>query len=185
MTLTADDPRFDELKQYDDAFRNAKAEGGNYDLPPDGTYQAIVDRFDFFENRDGDRLFLKTELTVQNHPDESGRLIEIIHQLNDPDRVEWLKKHLHRLGVPVEEISVSQLRPGSEVLAAVCDVPVQVEVKTSDRKKDDGTPYRNAYVNQRLGPPLRQDVQRTGGSDVPNDFSQPGTVPTGPDEPPF
>lgn len=149
---------FDErLARMQPHFDQASADpAGQFDLPPDGDYQALVRGFDFFEARD--HIFLKTELEVANHPDHAGRRAETVHDLEDPNRIEWLKKHLATLGADVNGLDLTQVRPGSPLLLALCDTPVEIKVKTSDKRDKDGNYYRNVYVNKRLGDPLRSDV---------------------------
>jgi hypothetical protein len=142
----------DRLKQMDDTWAETKAASAPGELPPDGTYQAIVDRFDFFESKAG-QLFLKTEMVVTNG-DHEGHPIETIHNLEDPDRLGWAKKHLRTLGLELEALSELEGQ-----LPNVLDTPVEIAVKTSTTLDNEGNPYRNVYVNKRLGDPIeRSDV---------------------------
>lgn len=123
---------------------------------PDGTYQALVQAFDPIEG--GGRAFLKTVFVIQHHETYSGREVEVIHSLEDPDRIHYLRKHLRILGIELDDLGDLET-----VLHTALDVPVEIAVKASDRINDfTGLPYLNVYVNERLGDPL----QRT---DVPID----------------
>lgn len=136
------------------------------ELPEDGTYQALIQRFDFFESKKGE-LFLKTELQIQLDEKYEGHPVEIIHNLSDPDRLDWLKQHLHNCGLDLENFAELDGR-----LHELLDVPVEIAVKTSKKTDNNGNPYRNAYVNQRLGNPM----PGAGATDVPAD---PDPVPAG------
>lgn len=127
--------------------------------PPDGDYQALVHRFDFFEGGAANHAFLKTELEVQHDDEWQGTSVETIHDLEDPDRLGFLKQHLHVLGLDLDDFSQLEVR-----LSEVLDVPVQIRIKTSDKKNSDGEHYRNVFVNERLGGPVRS------GGDVPPDM---------------
>lgn len=143
----------DRLKQYDDNFNGAQRQRDLGELPPPGDYQAIVDRFDFFEAKSNGRLYLKTELKVVGTEHE-GWPIETIHDLEDPERFDWLKTHLHRLGADVDNFQLSQIET---LLHDLLDVPVEVNVYEYESKKD-GSTQLGARVNRRLGDPMRQEV---------------------------
>lgn len=152
----------DRLKAMQAPFQEAPlpATGGK-PMPPDGKYQGLVKGFDFFESNAG-QLFLKTILQVALHPDHEGAEVETVHNLEDPDRIEWAKGHLHTLGIDVDQLNLGELQGELE---QVLDVPVEFQIKTSDKKAPDGLPYRNVYVNKRLGNPMPRAQQ----ADVPAD----------------
>lgn len=135
-------------------FDQASTDTGPGSLPPDGDYQALVKRFDFFEAKSSGQAFLKTELEIVHDRDYAGREAEVVHNLEDPDRINWLKRHLSTLGADVEGLDLRQVRPGSQLLEALLDTPVEITIKTSDRRDKDGNPYRNVYVNRKLGEPI-------------------------------
>jgi hypothetical protein len=161
------------LEAMRDPFKEAPVEGGyNNDWPPDGDYQGLVRRFDFFEatNTSG-HAFLKTEIEIALHPEYTGREVETVHDLEDPERIGWLKKHLAALGVNVEsdDFDITQVRPGSELLASLLDVPVAFVIKTGTRiNEKTGKPYRSVYVNERLGGPMPAPSSQAA-ADVPAD----------------
>lgn len=151
----------DELKQLDDAWAKTPVEGSS-DLPPDGEYQAHVERFDFIRPKNQENaLLLKTELRVTHPSTFQGYPIELLHSLTDPGRLKFTKKHLTAMGVTPERLSdIEQSLPNA------LDAIVEVVVKTSDRTNDAGERYRNAYVN---------NVIRFGHADL-----APGAPPTAP-----
>lgn len=163
----------DRLAALDGDFKNAKAreqKDGNW-LPDDGDYQMIVERFDTFEKKSDHSLFLKVFLKIANDREYDGQTVEKVWPLDDPERMDWLKGDLKTMGVPVddEDFSFGDLL---KHLEAVLDVPLDCRVVTSNRRKPDSDEYyRNLYINGRLGAPLRrEDVVRTGASDIPNDL---------------
>lgn len=156
------------------AFENAPADGGySSDLPPDGTYQAIVKGFDFFEGKKSGDVFFKTVTTIAFDREYQGREAETIHNITDPEKLAWVKTHLSRLGADVDNVELADLvAPGSEHLTALLDVPVEIAIKTSDNTDENGAHYRNVYVNKRLGDALAGDV--VGGPRVGGRIEQPG-----------
>lgn len=143
-------PDLSRLAALNESYENAPADPNA--LPPDGEYQAIVDRFDVIESKKNGRLYLKTEMRVVGGQ-YNGWSASTLHDLEDPERIQWVKKHLTVLGVVVQDLSRLE-----EALGAALDVPVLITVKTSD----DGE-YRNCYVNDRLGSPMRSDLGEPEG----------------------
>jgi hypothetical protein len=148
----------DRLAAMDTSYDNAPVAGGFEDLPPDGEYQAIIDRFDFIESQKNGRLYLKTIASVAAGP-QKGKKVSTLHDLEDPDRLKYLKKHLSVL--EVEPVSLRNLEAE---LPKALDVPFLVAVKTSGE-------FRNVYFNQKLGGPVRESDL---GIDVP--VTKPGTA---------
>jgi hypothetical protein len=138
----------DRLQAMQAPFKDAPLDApGQKPWPPDDKYQALVKGFDFFESKDG-VLFLKTILQIALHPEWDGAEVETIHNLEDPDRISWAKGHLHTLGIDVEQLDLGSLQGELE---RVLDVPVEIQIKTSDKKDANGVNYRNCYVNERRG----------------------------------
>lgn len=134
----------DRLGHMDGAYDSAPIAGGVDDLPPDGDYQVVIDRFDFIESNKNGRLYLKTIGTVAVGP-HKGRQVSTLHDLEDPDRLKYLKRHLSTM--EVEPVSLRHLEAS---LAGALDVPFLVAIKTTS----DG--YRNVYFNQKLGGPINR-----------------------------
>jgi hypothetical protein len=137
----------DRLAIMDAAYDAAPMAGGVDDLPPDGEYQVVIDRFDFIESKKNNRLYLKTISTVAIGP-HTGRTISTLHDLEDPDRLKQLKRHLSVL--EVEPVSLRHLETS---LQDALDVPFLVAVKTNGE-------YRNVYFNQKLGAAITRDVPK-------------------------
>jgi hypothetical protein len=93
----------------------------------------------------------------------------------------FLKRDLKTLGIDVEaeDFSMGLVRPGSPIWDVALNCPYDLAVKTSTSTDKEGKPYRNLYVNARLGGPLTGDVP----ADVPvPSVSRPGD---GDDDVPF
>jgi hypothetical protein len=135
------------LQAMNDAWQQAEIPEGGYELPPDGDYQAVVERFDWFEANSNGHLFLKTEMRISSGA-SSGAEVQTIHDVEDPERLGWLKRHLSTLGVEDGPLNTLEQR-----LAPVAGTPVEIRIKTSTKTNADGIPYRNVYVNKRLGAP--------------------------------
>lgn len=131
----------------DDEYQRAEVGGFNRGLPPDGLHQCSVDRFDFIEAKkgtDAGKMLLKTELAVAVG-EHRGWPVELIHALENKDRLGMLKDHLNALEVQVE--SLAELETA---LPRALDAVVIVKVWTTKKTDENGVPYRNAVVTQRL-----------------------------------
>jgi hypothetical protein len=100
------------------SWADAPADTGSiYTPPPDGEYQALIHEFDFIEQKDPPHaVFLKVTFQVDNDPEFSGRRVDTLFSLEDPERIKWLKSFLARLGVDVEQTPITEVRPGSALL---------------------------------------------------------------------
>jgi hypothetical protein len=167
----------ERLARLQSNFQEASADGGSmYDPPPDDDYQALIHEFDFFEAGPPTQAFLKMRFQVQHHPEYGGRFADTVYSLEDPDRIDWLKKDLATLvgREQVEQLNDGvDLLPGSDFLESLLDVPVLIRVKRPGRKNAKGYEIVNVYLQQRLGDQQRppQDRLPVSGSDVPNDTS--------------
>jgi hypothetical protein len=156
------------LAEMDDAYNATTTR-------PEGDYQAVIERFDFFEsNKTGD-LFLKTELKIAHDPEWDGHGLETVHNLTDPDRIKWAKKYLGLLGYdgPISGLTGA--------LDSFVGLPVEVSVKYSAKLDEYGDPYQNVYINRRL-------AELEAPTDVPaGDFSAApaATTPVSDDDVPF
>jgi hypothetical protein len=158
------------LAEMDDAYENV-TDG----RPEEGTYQAVIERFDFFDSKKTGDLFMKTQLTIAHDPQYEGQTLEAIHNLTDPERIRWTKKYLAMLGY---QGSISGLIGN---LDSFVGLPVEVAVKYSDRLDEYGDPYMNVFVNRRL-------AELEAPTDVPaGDFSAApaATTPISDDDIPF
>lgn len=168
----------ERLAELDDLFNGTKpAEGGGFSQPPLGEHECLVDSWDWFESKDGGKAFLKlvTKIDAGEH---GGKQVEILYTISDPDRWPWLKKDLEVLGVKDGTYKLSDLVPGSPVLAPTLDTPVLMKVieDKKGRTNDAGEVYRNVYLQQRLGEPGAGAGGFTPRSDVPNDFPAQGAL---------
>lgn len=135
------------LKGYDDDYDKSPS----FRRAPDGTYQAVVERFDFLKGKD-DHTYLKTEFRIALG-EYNGQVETTLHVLDVPERFGFTKGHLETLGVegPLSEIENN--------VGRVLDTPVELSVYTNT---SGDKAYRNVRVERRLGSPIAQ-------SDVPSD----------------
>jgi hypothetical protein len=149
----------DRLDQMQTAWKESEAPEGGGGLPPDGTYQARIQRFDLVESEYSGHLQLLTEMAVSAGEYE-GRNASTWHDLEDPERLPYAKAHLKALGLDPDAI------PLREILSHVgqaLDAIVEIRIKT---KRGTERSYTNVYVNKLLQP-------GTGGQS-----GIPGTAPT-------
>lgn len=128
--------------------------------PADGTYNAVVQVCKPIEAKNTGNLFLLTELRVIEPEAHRGKVAQTWHRLDDPNNLKPAKRHLHILGVDIENLSQLQ-----QALVGVLDSVVEITVKTNHGSEDsEGNPYVNTYVNRRL------QQAGTPASDISNDF---------------
>lgn len=132
------------LAAMDEQYQQAPEEPSREPLPP-GSVQFRIDSFDFQEGRKDGHLNLLTNLEVIAHDDEGaiGRTKTLWHDLEDPKRLSYVKKHLAVLGLTdVQPLSTLQER-----LEEALDGVVEGTVKHT--KKGDRV-YDNVYLNRRV-----------------------------------
>lgn len=159
----------DRLKQHDEAFTGAQRRSDLGEMPDVGDYQALVHRFDYIEAKSNGRLYLKTELKIVGGGEFDGWPVDILNDLEDPERYEYLKTHLHRLGVDTDSFILSKIE---EELPALLDVPVELNVYEGKNGQ------RYASINKRLGEPMRQQ----SGGEIPADAPASNTPPPAQDD---
>jgi hypothetical protein len=180
----------ESLTAMDDAFAKAPADTDPYALPEPGVYQAMVRQIEFFERKNPPNdAFLKIKFEIVHDAKYEGRGVDLVHPLElhltdakyeDIERkLSFLKKDLKTLGLPVEDdnFSLAEIRPGAPMWDDVLDVPVELAIVDSKKINDQtGKPYRNLYLNQRLGAPI-SDVPTTAPATVPAGRSGDGEIP--------
>ena len=167
----------DRLAALDNDYAKAPV-GGDYEMPPPGIYQAVVERFDtleFDKGKNAGHLQLKTTFKIELDPKYAGKTVDVLHDLEDPERFNWLKKHLNTLGLDPEAFQFSELMSNlNKVLDVPCEIAIVESVKTNP---NTGEPYKNCYLNRRLGDALPskpkpkrkpKNPTQTGVSDVPS-----------------
>ena len=153
----------DILGGMDDAWGDTEPAGGG-GMPPDGVYRARVDRFEFTNSKQDGALQLKTELVIESGGYEGSR-VSTWHDLQDPERLSWLKGHLLNMGLELERLSELQ-----QSLPAVLDTPVEIRIRTTvKRVNGEERRYTNVYVNKRLGdPPAPATTNERVGTAAPD-----------------
>ena len=169
----------DRLKALDSAFKKAPDKprpSGKFERfkPPEGTYWATVDSVDFLEFYD-DVAHLKISFLIAQN-EHKGKTIEKIyvlepHKLDGVDneeairRLGFLRQDLSVLGIDVEQIQLSDVRPGSPIWDDILGRNVELAVRfgRSGKLDKDGDPYRNVYIN------ASTDALGKERSDIPTD----------------
>lgn len=137
----------DRLSGMDDAYAEAEAKTGGASVP-DGEYEAIIERFDFWEAEGGGPLKLLTELSIAEGDYAGVTPPSIWHELEDQERIGWTKGYLKLLGL--EGIKLSELEDRLEPIAGRTRVAIRVATTTS---KKNGQKYTNTYINEVIGTP--------------------------------
>jgi hypothetical protein len=149
----------ERLKAMQGVFNEAVPDApGQGPMPPDGKYQALVHAFDTFESNAG-QAFLKTQLQLALDGGEwDSHVVETVHNLEDPERIKYVKAHLKVLGLDVDSVDLATLL-APDTLATLLDVPVAITIKRSSKTDGEGNHYVNVYVDRRLGNPMpKSDV---------------------------
>jgi hypothetical protein len=156
--MSAPDPTLiHRLKMMQDQFDNAQV-GGGYDRDElegieDGDYQTRVESFDLFQGKKNpEHWFLKTFFSIQHDAELAGRELTTLHNIADPDKIGFLKDHLHGLGVDVSQLDLTDIYPGSDLLNSLLDAPTLVGVYTNKKG------FRNVVVRQRLDGEVHSDL---------------------------
>lgn len=135
----------DRLRGMDDQFESteAKVSGGSV---PDGEYEALLERFDFWEKKGGGPLKLITEVRVDAGEYAGLSAPSVWHELEDPERIGWTKGYLHTLGL--EGVKPSELETALEPIAGRTRVGIRIATTTKN-----GKTYRDTYINEVIGEP--------------------------------
>jgi hypothetical protein len=153
----------DRLAGMDDVYADTApktASGG----VPDGEYEAMIERFDFWEADGGGPLKLITELSIAEGDYAGQSPPSVWHELEDEERIAWTKGYLELLGL--EGIRLSELEDRLEPLAERTRVAIRVATTTS---KKNGREYRNTYINEVIGTP--GEAEPTQAQKVESEFA--------------
>lgn len=149
----------DRLANMQETWNETETPEGGGGLPPDGDYQAKVERYDLVESEYSQNIQLLTELKIVSG-EYSGRTVKTWHDLEDPEKLEWAKGHLRSLGLDPDQVDLGQILAHVE---PTLDKVVDIRIKSKPKKNGEGV-YTNVYVNRVLG-----KYDGGGGSDVPVD----------------
>ncbi len=147
-----------DLAQFDDDFAEAPLEERDFEEPPDGKYQAIVDKVELTRSKTSNQPMLKWQLKIIG-PRCKGRYLFRNNMIASPENVKWLKTDLATCGMDVAELRLSDL---PNRLGELLDVTLEVQKKTNGE-------YVNVYLNRRIEIDLPEDFQtadRTGEDDT-------------------
>lgn len=138
-----------DLSQFDDDFKAAEVETGEYVQVPDGKYQVNVDRVELTKSRNGNPMLKWTFRILA--PVHRGRLLWKNSVITDRT-LKWLKKDLVICGLQLDRLS--------ELSDRLHDlVNIQLEINKRTKGEDE-----NLYLQQRIA--------IDGASSNENDFDE-------------
>jgi hypothetical protein len=146
-----------DLAQFDDDFAGAPVEEKEFEEPPDGKYQVLVDKVEMTRSKERNLPMLKWQLRILG-PRCAGRFLFRNNMIASPENVKWLKNDLATCGMDVGELKLSDL---PNRLGELLDVTLEVQKKTNGE-------YTNVYLNRRIQidvPPEHAAGRASGGSD--------------------
>jgi hypothetical protein len=151
----------DRLAKMQGEYDEAEAKTGGA-LVPDGDYEGLIERFDFWEKEGGGPLKLITEISVQAGEHTGLSAPSVWHELEDPDRIGYTKGYLELLGL--EGVNLAELPAALEPLCG----KLRVGIRVTSTSKGDKT-YRNTYVNEVLDGegPSTAGAEAKGDNDIP------------------
>lgn len=137
-----------DLAQLDGDFEHAPVEDREFEEPPDGRYQVMVDKVELARSKTSGAAMLKWQMKIIGGRC-AGRYIFRNNMIASPENVKWLKRDLATCGMDVNAFKLSEL---PEHLGELLDVTLDVQKRTNGD-------YVNVYLNRRIE------------IDVPADFS--------------
>ena len=172
--MSTPDNLAERLARMQGAFQDAAADPSGD--PPDGDYQALVHRVEFFEAGSPTQAFIKIVFQIQHHPAQGGRETGSVFSLEDPERIGFLKAALARVvgSERVDQLNLAvDCLPGSEFIEnELLDVPVMVRVKRPGKTNSKGYEIVNVYIQDRLGDQQRPPRAAAGDTGDASEFEQ-------------
>lgn len=126
-----------DLAQFDDDFEKAAVEEREFEEPPDGKYQVIVDRVEMARSQTANNPMLKWQLKIIG-PRCAGRILFRNNMIVSPENIKWLKNDLFICGLELQKLSDL---PGR--LGELLDVTLEVKKQTRGE-------YSNIYLQRRI-----------------------------------
>ena len=149
-----------DLAQFDDDFAQASVENRDFEEPPDGRYQVVVDRVELTRSRQSNTPMLKWQLRIMG-PTCAGRCLFRNNMIGTPENVRWLKYDLATCGVDVSRLKLSEL---ANHLDKLLDVALEVQKRTNGE-------YTNVYINRRIELPAsargNSEARDSAGTAIP------------------
>ena len=126
-----------DLAQFDNEYTEAEVEDRDFDTPPDGKYQVVVDRVELTRTQTTNNPMLKWTLRILG-PTHVGRLLWRNNVIATAENIKWLKTDLFTCGLQIEKLS--DLPSNLEKL-------LDVKLEVTKRTKGDN---ENVYLNKRI-----------------------------------
>lgn len=135
----------DYLASFDEAFAEAPIPTrGSMSNVPDGKYQVSIDKAMIRTNSNTGSTELALQLKVMTG-EHAGRIIFHQRELDNPERMSYLRGDLNVIGVDIARLSELPKK-----LNQMLDVVLEVNTKTKKSKNDPTKEYQNCYLNKRL-----------------------------------
>lgn len=129
---------WDQLKQYEETFKNAKVEENTYDDLPDGKYVVRINRAAVEESKATGRPQMVWEMVIEEGS-YTGRYVWKYSGLDSIDKITWLKQDLFRVGHPIESLADLQ-----GLLPNLLDNRLKITLKTKTNAKGS---FQNVFFN--------------------------------------
>lgn len=143
-----------DLAHFDDEFEGAAVEERDFEEPPDGKYQVVVDRAELARSQTSGNLMLKWQLKILG-PQCAGRYLFRNSMIVTPENLKWLKTDLATCGMDVQTLKLSEL---PQRLHELLDVQLEI------RKKASGE-YVNIFFQRRIQVDMPQGFGRRDSAD--------------------
>lgn len=145
MDTTFDSESLD-LAQFDDRYESAKVEERDFEEPPDGKYQVIVDKVELTKSQTTNHPMLKWQLKILG-PQCAGRFLFRNNMIVTAENLKWLKSDLVMCGLVLQKLSDLPNR-----LAELLDVTLEVKKQTKGE-------YSNVYFQRRIQVDVPQGIK--------------------------
>ncbi len=127
------------LAEFDDDFSSAQIGEKEFEEPPDGAYQAIVDSVEMARSKERNLPMLRWKLKILG-PRCAGRYLFRTNMIASAENLKWLKADLAICGMDVGNLRLSDL---PRRLDELLDIKLEVQKKTRGE-------YANVYLNRRI-----------------------------------
>lgn len=134
-----------DLQQFDDSYEPPAADEGDFQEPPDGDYDAVIESVELTRAKFSGKPMLKWTLQIDG-PKHVGRKLFRNNMLVTAENVQWAAKDLRKVGLELRKPSDLQKDGFLDLLEGI---------RVAVRKVTRGDFY-STYINEVL--PSREDA---------------------------
>lgn len=161
-------PTQKDLEWFNDDFEQAEVvESGDFENVPDGMYQVFVNRVTLEKtggkSKNPGMPILKWDLQVFSGQHKDRHIFRN-NIIATAENARWLKTDLHRCGMSVDGMRLSNL---PERLGELLDVQLEVQVKSKDG-------YTNVYINRKINVEFEPKPKNDSGQQPDTKHNQDG-----------